>query len=154
MNEDPTRSEIIRQLVRDAQNGESRIVISTLVLAEVKPSSTHETEARRVIEDLFATHRPYLRIYALTRRIALLARDIGVQCPRLSGADCVHVATAIHAQADVMLTYDGHSNLPLNPKWLLFYDRKIGDPPLRIEVPSVRYGPLFDAASGKATTEE
>lgn len=144
-NEDPKGSQVIRELVRDAEEGRSQIIISTLVVAEVKPLQSHDPQAGRVIDDLFSTYRRYLKTYALTRHIAQMARNIGGQFTHLTGADCVHVATALHAKADVMFTYDGVSAGGPRPRHLLYYSRKIGSPPLRIEVPSVSYGPLFDA---------
>ena len=43
----------------------------------------------------------------LTPRIAERAAEIGDTFPRLLPPDCVHIATAIEAEADVLFTYEG-----------------------------------------------
>lgn len=71
---------------------------------------------------------------ALTDRVAQIAADIGNQFPSLLPGDCVHIATAIDARADVLFTYDG-AGQRRRPGAMLRYDARIGTPPLRIMVP-------------------
>ena len=83
-----------------------------------------------------------LEIRVLTPRIAERAAEIGDTFPRLLPADCVHIATAIEAGADVLFTYDG-AGQRRRPADMIRYDRRIGDG-LRIMQPFVPTGPLFD----------
>ena len=62
---------------------------------------------------------------------------------RSGHSDAIHVATALEAKADVLFTYDGlKKDAPISG--LLRLNGQMGNPPLRIEVPRVRLGPLFD----------
>jgi hypothetical protein len=70
----------------------------------------------------------------LTDRTALSAADIGNTYPSLTPGDCVHIATAIEARADVLFTYDG-AGQRRRPNEMLRYDTLIGTPPLRIMEP-------------------
>ncbi len=62
--------------------------------------------AAEVLWDLFHTNRPYLKMVALSPRIAELAGVIG-SGHRITSPDAVHVATAWSERVDVMLTQDG-----------------------------------------------
>jgi PIN domain len=67
----------------------------------------------------------------LDRPTAELAHEI-TRTYGLTNADAVHVATAVIAKVPVLYTYDSAKG---KRRGLLRHDRKIGDPPLRIEVP-------------------
>jgi len=147
-NLEPDKAEIMDQILIQAEAPRSpfRIVISDLVVAEVRPSEAYEQTHRDRIEQLFDSDLPYLEPYALTRTIAHMSRQIGADFPNLTVADSIHVATAIHARADVLFTYDGdRSTVRRRSGDLLRYNGQIGDPPLTIETPWVYSGPL-DAA--------
>ena len=94
-------------------------------------ASFDDTERRRVA-DLFASDVLVYRV--LTDRTALSAADIGNTYPSLTPGDCVHIATAIEARADVLFTYDG-AGQRRRPNEMLRYDTMIGTPPLRIMEP-------------------
>lgn len=143
------RIDIIRALLRIAQHGKLRIVLSNLVLCEVRSRSEHDAEHRQIVDELFDANRPYVQFYALSRRIALRARAIGSQFNDITGPDAIHVATALEASVDTFLTYDGASEIGPEVRRnrrsarLLQFDGEIGTPPLKIEMPRLDLGPLF-----------
>ena len=145
-NLEANRVDVIRELLDQVQARKSRlrIVVSTLVLAEVRPSETYTKDHYEEIIELFDTDRPYFQFYGLTRGIAKRSRDIGSAHPRLSVPDSIHIATAIEAGADVLFTYDGDQKKESRRSGrMLQYHNQIGMPPLRIEVPTIDHGPLF-----------
>lgn len=134
------RSKTFIQLVKDARAGRAIILLSTLILAEIRPKHAKNGQHRKLLEELLDASRPFVQFFGVTRRIALKARDVGAR-HSLSVADAVHVATALIGNAAVLFTYDGYSEGKPMTK-LLALDRQIEG--LRIEVPHIRVGPLFD----------
>ena len=127
---------IISALLRRAESGDTLIVVSTLVLAEIRPLRAYEPRHAEVIWELFHTNRHYLKMIALSPRIAELAGTIGSE-HQITSPDAVHVATAWSERVDVMLTQDGARDKERRRSGgLLAYDGKIGNPPLRIEMPT------------------
>jgi len=59
--------------------------------------------------------------------------------------DSLHIASAIHAKADVLFTLDGvrDSKGRRRNRDLTEFSGKIGNPPLTIEGPFIDIGPLF-----------
>lgn len=149
----------IRDLIAQAKATPPRIaiVISNLVLAEVRQLPTYDDNQVAIIKELFDVDRPYLRFSALTSKVATRASDIGVQFPDITVPDAVHIATALHEKAEVLFTYDGAKDKARRRSGdLLQYDKRIGNPPLRIEEPWVDLGPMFRAqqlSSGAAETQ-
>ena len=130
--------DIVAARLRKAEEGENLIVVSTLVLAEIRPRSAYDTPRVEVIRDLFYTNRPFIRVVALSPRIADLASLVGADHNALSSPDAVHLATAWSEKVDVLLTNDGKADKERRRSGeLLFYDRKIGNPPLAIERPTM-----------------
>ena len=127
--------EIISALLRRAESGETLIVVSTLVLAEIRPLRAYEPRHNDVIWDLFHTNRPYLKMVSLSPRVADEAGTIG-SGHQLTSPDAVHVATALSERVDVMYTQDGAADKERRRSGkLLSYDGKIGKPPLKIKMP-------------------
>lgn len=127
--------EIITALLRRAESGDTLIVVSAFVLAEIRPRPAYELGHAEVISDLFHTNRPYLKMVGLSPRIAELAATIGSE-HQITSPDAVHVATALSERVDVLLTQDGSPDRERRRSGqLLFYDCKIGTPPLKIEMP-------------------
>jgi predicted nucleic acid-binding protein len=136
------RSKTFKDLVAEARSGHSIILLSNIVLAEVRPKRARNGEHRELLEELLEANRPFVQFYGVTRRIALRARDEGAK-HSLSIPDAIHVATALEAKAKVLFTYDGlKKDAPISG--LLRLNGQMGNPPLRIEVPRVRLGPLFN----------
>lgn len=128
--------EIVSALLRRAESGETLIVVSALVLAEIRPLRAYEPGHAEVIWDLFHTNRPYLKMVGVSPRIAELASTIGSE-HNITSPDAVHVATAWSERVDVMFTQDGARDKERRRSGqLLFYDGKIGKPPLKIEMPT------------------
>lgn len=129
--------EIVSALLRRAEAGETLIVVSTLVLAEIRPRYPYDPTHYDVISDLFHTNRPYLKMVALSPRIAVLAGTIGSDHRQITVPDAVHVATAWSERVDVMLTRDGDRDRERRRSGgLLSFDGKIGTPPLQISAPT------------------
>ena len=112
------------------------IVVSALVAAEVRPRSNYAPGRYDVIRDLFFTNRPYLKMVGLSPRIADLATAIGGEHNAITVPDAIHIATAWAEQVGVFYTHDGKPDRERRRSGqLLFYDGKIGQPPLKIELP-------------------
>lgn len=140
------RAESFRQLLRQVEMrfSHSRAVVSTFVIAEVRPLATHNSHHQRIVDDLFNANRPYLQFYTVTRRIAFLARDLTMQFDGLTNPAAIHLATAVIARADLFLTYDGaRDNRRRRSGALLRLSEQIGDPPLKITTPEAELIPLF-----------
>jgi len=124
-----SRIEVLEQLRSQAQRGEIDIVTSSYTLAEVikddKGAPVNDDDEQR-IATLFL--EPYIGVRLLHRQVGNKARQIA-RAHSLKPGDAIHVATAILEEADVLHTYD--------EKRLLKRNGVIGDPPLRIERPSV-----------------
>lgn len=131
--------DVVDALLRGAsQKNERLIVISTLVLLEVRPMNIYDNFHWTVVRDLFYTNRPYIKIQALTPRLADLGSTIGGEHVNFSPADTGHVATALSEGVDVFYTLDGkHEHGKRRTSDLLDYDGKIGKPPLKIKVPTM-----------------
>ena len=128
--------ETISALLHRAESGDALIVVSTLVLAEIRPLRTYDPSHADVLWDLFHTNRPYLKMVGLSPRIAELAGTIGSE-HQITSPDAVHVATAWSERVDVMLTQDGARDKESRRSGgLLFYNDRVGKPPLKIAMPT------------------
>jgi len=130
---------VVDALLRGAREKNERLIlISTMVLAEIRPRDIYDDFHWSVARDLFYTNRPYMKIQALTPRLADLASSIGGDHNSLTPPDTVHVATALSEQVDIFYTLDGkHEHGARRRSDLLEYDGKIGKPPLKIKVPTM-----------------
>jgi len=148
-NKDPAKVSAITEMWRSAQRGNAIIAVSNFVLVEVRPKQGFEKDYQQVVSEMLEASWPFVHWYAVSREIALEARKLAVDHPRLTPPDTIHLATALQAEASVFLTYDGlHENKHnRRTKDLLAYDGKIGKEgmaALRIEVPRHGYGTMFD----------
>ena len=126
----------IYSLIERVESGEAQIIISALVLAEIQPRDFYAEHYSEIVEDLFRTGRPHLRVVDVSPPIAQAAARIGGDNREITVPDAIHVATALSDQVDVMLTIDGpRDRARRRSRDLLFYDGKLGRPPLRIEWP-------------------
>lgn len=141
-----TAADAVDALIRSAQATpqERLIVVSTLVLAELRRHPNYDKSRYDIIRDIFYTNRPYVRIVTLTPYIADIASTIGSDNPALTPADTVHVATALSARVDALLTLDGrHEHGRRRRRDLLEYNGKIGIPPLSIIPPTMPPGTQY-----------
>lgn len=161
---DQPKIAIINGLLDLYDKNSVEIVISTYVIAEVRsipeddsPTSTGNQGLEAVstvtftpeemerVQKLFES--PQLDYRVLTPRIASHAAEIGNRFPRLLPPDCVHIATALEANADVLFTWDG-AGRRRRPGDMLRYDGMIDG--LRIMQPFVPMGPLFDPSRAQS----
>lgn len=131
-----SRINVLLEIIEVATRGQVKIVTSALSIAEVVSiCSTRPvpvSEANKI--KCFFENR-FILLQQVDRATAELAADIGRQ-HKIRPVDAIHIATAIRARCHVLHTYDGSGD-PTNNKRLIFYNRKIGNPALPIEVPSV-----------------
>jgi predicted nucleic acid-binding protein len=145
--EEPTRVQLVRELLELLAEGAFHLVTSTFTLAEVryfssdpKKASSNVREHEDRVDALFASDQIEFR--AVTDFIGRAALEMGRAHNQLSPADCVHIATALDVPATVLHTWDGASTKgKRSPDKMLAYDREFGSPPLRIEVPSNPWPP-------------
>lgn len=147
-NLDTAKADVVHDLIVQAEKGKGAsaitIIISNLVIAEIRDKAGNVKERQQKVNEIFETDRAFLEPHALTGSIAQLAREIGNAFPLITVPDAVHVATAIHAKAEVLFTYDGASDKTERRRsgTLLKYDGQIGDPPLKIQTPWVYSGSM------------
>jgi predicted nucleic acid-binding protein len=145
------RFEACEEMRAKAENGELVIVTSTLAIVEVnklpESGSLPEEQSRQIL-DFF--ENPYIVLRQLDRPTAERAHEV-VRANGLSNADAIHVATAILAKVPVLYTYDVAKR---KRKGLIRHHLKIGNPPLRIEIPpKPSIGPLFDPPATESEPE-
>lgn len=94
------------RILRAAEDGQFRIVASTLVQAEVvrPPGGLITPEAENTLRRFFQRDMfVWVEVdLSVARHAATLAREHG-----LKPADAIHVATAVLARADAFLAWDG-----------------------------------------------
>ena len=104
--DEPARADICQHILEDADQGNCRIIISALAIAEVikpKGQPVLAEDAETTISNFFL--HDYISVYDLTRTIAENARKLARQ-HGLKPNDAVHLATAIGAGVDVFETYN------------------------------------------------
>ena len=154
-DQDEARASIVEGLLEGYDHSGIEIVISSLVIAEVRsvprpgvgtPADEQSTPVQPIspeqaqrVRTMFESDQLELRV--LTPRIAQRAADIGNEYPRLLPPDCVHIATALEADVDVLFTWDGGGRRR-RPGDMLRYDGRIDG--LAIREPFVPLGPMFD----------
>lgn len=130
----PGRHDVLDEIIEEAKNNRIILVASTLVLAEVSKLdglTISIAEQARKIRDFFENN--FIQVRGVTRRIAEEASDLGRK-HSIKPADAVHVATALDYECVSLQTFDG---VPKCHGKLIGLDGKIGNPPLKIEVPRV-----------------
>ncbi len=127
----PARIAVLEQCTERAQRGELEIIASAFTLCEVAKVEgvPLPEEQEQLILDFF--ENPYVLIQQLDTRVAARTRDI-VRRFNLPAKDAVHLASALQAGVAVVYSYDQDHMLP--------QDGKIGDPPLRIQIPRWKDG--------------
>ena len=104
--DEPSRADTWQRILEDAEQGNSRIVISALTIAEVikpKGQPVLSEGAETTISNFFL--HDYILVHDLTRAIAEEARKLARQ-HGLKPNDAVHHATAIAAKVDVFETWN------------------------------------------------
>jgi predicted nucleic acid-binding protein len=134
---DAQRSEIIKALLQQEGKGLIKIAVSTFVSAEVRPDESNpglDPNQFQMAVELLESGR--LDPWVLTEKIAQDAQKIGQLFPKLLPGDCVHIATALAANAAVLFTFDGVGPKRRRPAEMIAHSEKIGSqfhkPPLKI----------------------
>ena len=125
--------ELCRQVLNLAASGEVEIITSALTIAEVlhlQGRQPIQADKRKQVTDFFK--RSYIIPVSITRRVAEESRDL-VWDHGIEPKDALHVATALSAKVDVFNTFD---------QSLIGKNLKVGNPKLRIEIPTVAQGDL------------
>lgn len=154
--QDQDRDEIakLRLLAQRAKDGHITIVTSMLSVAEVRPAKDRPISADELdkVNSIMLAEEIDLR--PMTLAIAQRAQAIGHKLPDLLPADCVHVATALEANAAVLFTYDGCGKRR-RPSHMIYHSESDVIAGLKICTPFVAHGPLFDtdqSARGQAAS--
>lgn len=95
------------ELFKRAESQEGILIVSALALVETfKPHPKSSLTAPNQVEKIgeFFNH-PFIEVVEVGRRTAQLSRDIAIE-DGLPSWDAIHVASAIHGNADVMFSWD------------------------------------------------
>ena len=135
LREEPDKVEECREVLKEAEAGRILLVISALTLTEViklrgKPPIGKEQAGK--IKEFFM--QDFISVRNVTRFIAEMARELIWDNPSLKPKDSIHVATALRSKVPLLNTFDGD---------LIELNGQIGNPPLRIERPSIPQTTLF-----------
>ena len=135
------RFEACEDLRVKAEKSQLIIVTSALIITEVNKlpdsKSLPEDQSKKILAFF---ENPYIAIRPVDRRTAEYAHEL-TRTHGLANMNALHVATAIVNKVPVLYTYDSAKG---RRKGLLGHNMKIGNPPLRIEIPPPACaGPLF-----------
>lgn len=99
--------EITDRLLLAAADGKIRLVASWVLRAELQsdPAGNVDLRVRDTVEEILDNDA--IRWVEVDRRVALAARDLSRSLlRRLGGADAIHLATAVLAEADFFVSVD------------------------------------------------
>jgi predicted nucleic acid-binding protein len=105
---EPGRLEVARGLLNAGQDGRIEVVASTLIYAEVcghgdVRAAANQADVDQKIESFF--ENGFIRWVEVDLVIAREARRLS-RTHRLRGADAIHLASAIRASVDVLMTWN------------------------------------------------
>ena len=116
------------QIIRQAELKETEILVSQMAIVETSYLRGQSDEAsERLIKEFFS--REYIVPVNIDSYVSFIARDLVRKyrnSPRISPADAVHLATAIHWKIPVLETTD-------NP--LIRFNQREGNPPVSVRRP-------------------
>lgn len=129
---DAERFDACEDLRSKAEKQALIIVTSARTITEVnklpESPSLPEEQSKRILAFF---ENPYIAIRPVDRHTAEYAHEL-TRTHGLTNIDAIHVATAVLSRASVLYTYDSAKS---KRKGLLRYSLKIGNPPIRIEIP-------------------
>jgi uncharacterized protein len=132
--ETPAYVEVLKEHIERAKRGDCRIATSAVSLAEVcklPDLGLLPAEQTKKIMEFFKND--YLDVYQADRDLCTVAHQL-IGKHGLTPMDAIHVATALAARASIMITTDTKK---YRRKGLVTHDGKIGEPPLKIQLPNV-----------------
>ena len=98
----------LRKIFEASKNGDIELMTSYLTIAEFRRGQKNQVtdETKRLIESVLMSGT-FVKLAQVTKSIAILARDLdwenGIQ---LSGADAIHISTALKMECQEFLTSD------------------------------------------------
>ena len=137
------RGVIYQHLLEEVRAGTFRILLSAMALAEVYKKKRFTTSSERLIDEfLQLVEGEYVDVIEVDREVGIQANRLCRDHARdkLSPMDAIHLACAISAGCDVLLTWDRPFSAVIHPE-------------IRIEEPRLRGG-LFAESMVIATDEE
>ena len=148
INEERDRLETCKAILDDAEQGKIRIYTSALSITEVlkyKGAKPISKDKKEILRGFFQSD--YITIVQLDRWVGFAAQEL-VWDNGIPPKDSLHVASALHAEVDVMESYD---NDDLTKK-----SKTVGSPPLEIREPKYAQLPLglFHARTNEQEKDE
>ena len=134
INEERGRVDTCRALLEDAEQGKIRIYTSALTITEVlkyKGAKPIAKDKKEILRGFF--QNDYITIVQVDRWVGFAAQEL-VWDNGIPPKDALHVASALHAEVDVMETYDNDD--------LIKKSKTVGSPPLEIREPKYAQLPL------------
>lgn len=133
------RHPISERILAEAESGAYQVTTSFFTMAEVFKKARHGATALTDTENgqiLAYFENPWISWVELEWNIGQDANKLLVEhrLAKLRPADAIHLASALRAKCDVLLTWDG----PLS---------RIQHPGIRIEFPLLNPGTLYESAS-------
>ncbi|MFF2522455.1 type II toxin-antitoxin system VapC family toxin [Streptomyces liangshanensis] len=98
------KSHVVDSWVEAARSKKLQLFASTLLLAEARGGSRTQPNPQAEARIRTLLTEPYVTLVDVSRRVGLTAREIIADTPRIKGWDAVHLATAVVARAEVLLT--------------------------------------------------
>ncbi|MGB2614655.1 MAG: type II toxin-antitoxin system VapC family toxin [Phycisphaerae bacterium] len=145
--ETPQYVEPLREHIEQAKIGNCRIATSAITLAEVyklPDMGILPVEVSNKILEFF--RNDYIVVYQADRPVCEEAHHIQRLHSGLLPADAIHVATALSAKANVLITSDTKK---YRRNGLLAHNLRIGNPPIKIEIPNAAmFHPLPGVGGG------
>jgi len=142
--EEKDKVDIIETFIRKAEKASSNIliVVSTIVLCELQPRDTYNQLHYQELRELFYTARHFIKVQALTPRIADEVSKLRTEHKGLALTDAIHMVTASLEDCSVLYTFNGDSNRRRPTDMLSFDGVSIieGKPPLNVKIPEMPLG--------------
>jgi predicted nucleic acid-binding protein len=107
----------VQKCLEASKNGDIQVITSHLTIAESRKAKGEPSDKVKRLFNSILLSGKVLKLGALTQKIAELARDLEWQHGiNLSGADAIHVATALKLQCKEFFTFDSKRKSPLKYK--------------------------------------
>lgn len=126
----------LREHVERGKKGQCVIITSTISYAEVyklpELGGLAIEQSRRILD--FLTRNNFVLAWQADRWVCEEAHDIMRLHSGLLPLDAIHLATALQAKCDYLITTDRKQG---RRRGLIPHDGRVGDPPMKIQLPNV-----------------
>jgi len=142
----PDRYPLIEPFIQDAENGKLEILIANTAVVELhglkglRDRGESVEQTREILQDFLSL--PYVIRRPLHDRLADEAGELAFALGIKRAADAVALSLAVQEGVDLLHTFDGAGK----KGGLISLSRKVGTPPVTIEVPNHAGGTLFNSA--------